>query len=366
MSERRLSAVDLFAGCGGLSLGLRNAGFKVAAAIEIDETASQTYKKNHPNTKLLTEDVQNVTAESLTRSVPRGGVSLLAACAPCQGFCSLTAKWGREDVRNELVLEVGRFVKELQPEAVFMENVPGLETRGQRLLTELLATLKAEGYYAQVRVIQMANHGIPQNRRRLVLLAGKGFVIPFPEATHHRDPAPDSGLKSWMTVRQAIQGNKAPLRLSAAHKLGGPQRVNWHVVRDLHEKTRKRLKAALPGKSWLDIDESLRPDCHQNGYSGFTNVYGRMAWDTIAGTITSGCTTPCKGRVGHPDRRRTTLSVREAATLQTFPKSYRFDTEKMEAVCEMIGNAVPPKFAEVIGLQIAMSLRQHLSAISRI
>jgi DNA (cytosine-5)-methyltransferase 1 len=137
------------------------------------------------------------------------------------------------------------------------------------------------------------------------------------------------------------------------------------VVRDLQERTRRRLKAAQPGKSWLSVEESLRPDCHRAGYNGFTNVYGRMNWDALAVTVTSGCTTPCKGRFGHPDRRRTTISVREAASLQTFPNSYAFLTDHMDAVCEMIGNAVPPEFAKLIGIQITKTLGEHYDALAR-
>ena len=137
------------------------------------------------------------------------------------------------------------------------------------------------------------------------------------------------------------------------------------MVRDLQEQTRRRLKAAYPGKSWLSVDESLRPECHQGDYNGFTNVYGRMSWDTVSVTVTSGCTTPCKGRFGHPDRRRTTISVREAACLQTFPRSYGFVTDHMDPVCEMIGNAVPPMFAKLIGTQIARTLREHYDALAR-
>lgn len=365
MRAARLTAVDLFAGCGGLSLGLRNAGFDVKAAVEIDATASKTYKRNHPKTHLVNDDLREVDPADLARKIPKGQLSLLAGCAPCQGFCSLTAKWGREDPRNRLVLQMARFVEALAPDAIFMENVPGLETRGKDLLDELLSLLRKAGYYAEVHVIQMANFGVPQNRRRLVLLAGRGFMIPFPAETHARVPKPDSGLHPWVTMRDAIYGWKAPVKLSQSWRKGGPKKANWHVVRDIQERTLQRLKAAVPGQTWLSIDEALRPDCHKGGYSGFTNVYGRMSWDTVSVTVTSGCTTPCKGRFGHPDRRRTTISVREAASLQTFPKTYKFDTEHMDDVCDMIGNAVPPAFARVIAKQIAETLGEHYEALAR-
>ena len=150
-----------------------------------------------------------------------------------------------------------------------------------------------------------------------------------------------------------------PVTLSRASKDGGPRQHNWHVVRDLQPQTKRRLQAATPGRTWLDIDESVRPECHRDGYTGFTNVYGRMAWEQTPVTMTGGCTTPCKGRFGHPDKRRTTISVREAALIQTFPADYRFETDFMDAVCDMIGNAVPPRFACLAAKQIRETLALH-------
>lgn len=148
-----------------------------------------------------------------------------------------------------------------------------------------------------------------------------------------------------------------PVTLRRALKSGGPEAHNWHVVRDLQAQTKVRLKAAQPGRTWLKVQESLRPRCHQDGYAGFTNVYGRMEWDQASPTITGGCTTPCKGRFGHPDKRRYTISVREAALLQTFPESYRFVTDQMDAVCDLIGNAVPPLYAKLAGRRLLAAIR---------
>lgn len=349
-------AIDLFSGCGGLSLGVRRAGFNVAAAIELDDVAAATYESNHPETHVLVRDIRSVTASQLLAKVQGRPVDLVMGCAPCQGFCSLTAKHHREDPRNRLVLEMARLVEQIRPRAVLMENVPGVLTRGANLFEEFLAHLQDAGYVAEARIVQMADYGVPQQRRRLVLLAGRGFKIPIPKATHARAPKPGSGLKPWVTVREALAGIPAAPSLTSAWRRGGPRSFNWHVVRDLQQRTKARLKAAKPGETWLSIDESLRPRCHQDGYTGFTNVYGRMAWDQAAPTITAGCTTPCKGRFGHPDRRRMTISVREAATLQTFPKSYRFETDEMDRACEMIGNAVPPRFAAALGRAIGQAL----------
>lgn len=171
MSRKSFTAVEIFSGGGGLAVGLREAGFETVAAVELEPHAAATFKANHPNVQVFRQDVRTVTGEML-ESLAGGKIDALAACPPCQGFSSLTSKWRREDDRNALVGEVGRLADELRPKAIMMENVPGLAQKGKPLFDALLDRLEGLGYETNWSVLQVADYGVPQRRRRLVMLAG--------------------------------------------------------------------------------------------------------------------------------------------------------------------------------------------------
>ena len=354
-----LTALDLFSGAGGLSLGLKNAGFRVVAGVEIDKAAIKTYKANHPKTKVLETDIRKVTGAEILKAAGVNHINLIAGCPPCQGFSTLTAKYHRTDPRDDLALEMARIVVELKPEMVMMENVPGLAKRGKPVLDEFIQMLEAEGYQVNYAVLQLANYGIPQTRRRFVLLAGKGFEIPIPQPTHAKAPTKDDELTPWLTTRDILTRIGKPLTLAEAQQLGGPKKHGWHIIGNVKAITLKRIKAVKPGKSRAALPKRLRPKCHKRSNEGFQNVYARMSWNQTPPTITGGCTSFCKGRFGHPKENRT-ISVREAALIQTFPPDYIFDTTFISSACDQIGNALPPKFAWLVAEQCLSSLDQTL------
>ncbi|WP_184280167.1 DNA cytosine methyltransferase [Brevundimonas vesicularis] len=346
-------AAELFSGGGGLAVGLRDAGVRPVAAVEVDRYAADTFALNHPDVKLFDRDIRTVTGKDLLDASPTRRIDILAACPPCQGFSTLTSKYKRDDERNGLVAEVGRLAAEALPQAIMMENVAGLAGRGKPILDRLIAQLIDLGYVVRYEILQVADYGVPQRRKRLVLLAGLGFSIDMPKATHDRDGR--NGLPRWRTVEDAILGHPAALDIQEAALLGGFAATNWHVVRRLGPENRARLAATEAGTHRSSLPIELRPKCHQNKPQGFGNSYGRMRWDQPSSTITAGCLSPSKGRFGHPEQLRT-ISLREAALLQTFPKDYKFPSGKIDGACSVIGNALPCLFAQQIANQVKRTI----------
>ncbi len=346
MKTEKPTAINVFCGSGSLSMGLKKAGFRLLAGIELDPEIAKTFRANHRRTKLIIKDVREIMGKEIFDLVGDSKIDLIAGCPPCQGFSQLTEKYKREDSRNFLILEMARLVAEVKPSLVMMENVAGIVTKGKPILDEFLERLKKLGYLVNMDVLQMADYGVPQSRRRFVLFAGRGFKVPLPCATHSRKGDTEKGLKPWVTLSEVIKDMPEPVTLSHAIKNGGPGKFNWHVVRDLKEVSMKRLEAMKEGDNRLVLPRELRPKCHKHRKRGFVNVYGRLRWDHVASTITSGCATPAMGRFGHPEKPRT-ISIREAALIQTFPENYKFDTRFIKRACNLVGNALPYKFAHL-------------------
>lgn len=353
-----LSSIDLFAGGGGLSEGMKQAGFSVLSAVENNPYAAETFRANNKGVVMFENDIRFVSGEEILKriEIKRGELDLLAGCPPCQSFSSLTRNYSEEDSRNSLIKEVSRLVRETMPKAIMIENVPGLAKRGQAFLNDFISDITGLGYKANFDVLQVANYGVPQDRRRFVLLAGLGFDIEIPKPTHSRKG--NKNTKPWVTVRDAIGDVDQPILLSEANRNGGGRKFNWNVIRNLTSINLKRLQYLKPGGPRYDIPDYLRPKCHQGVDKGFSNVYGRMSFENVSPTITCGCTVLSKGRFGHPVEDRT-ISVREAARLQTFPDSFSFESDYIDHVCQIIGNALPCEFARVMSNACREAIQKH-------
>jgi DNA (cytosine-5)-methyltransferase 1 len=288
-------------------------------------------------------------------------VDLVAGCPPCQGFTRLTESKRGRDKRNGLVRHYLRFVRAIRPKACMLENVPGLLTtkKGRKYFNELRKGLEDCGYHVSFEIAQLADYGIPQFRKRLVLLAGLKSSILIPKPTHCApDARPRLGRRPWKTVRDAIAKFSKPPRRSAVLKRRSALKWGWHYTRDISPIVRRRIMYALKhGRSRSTLPPSLRLACHARHPGGYNDVYGTMEWDRPSPTITSGCTNASKGRFGHPSQARA-LTAREAATLQTFPSTYRFRGSGIESVAAQIGNALPRQFAIATGKAILRSLRK--------
>ena len=338
----RLRAIDLFSGCGGLTLGLKQAGFNVIGAVEIDALAAETYAANHPEVKLWTKDIRKVTGAQMRRmlKLKKGQLDLLAGCPPCQGFSVMRTRNGNNrvrDQRNDLVFEFLRFVKALRPKTIMMENVPVLAEN--RRMMKIKKKLKAMGYESNGTpiVLNTAEYGVPQRRRRMILVCSRVGTIVLPV-----------GTKKRKTIHQAIGKLRKP------GKSGDP----LHDLKEKRDPKVVRLIKLIPknGGSRSDLPKRMHLPCHQKLESGFSDVYGRMRWDDVSPTITSGCVNPSKGRFLHPSQNRA-ITLREAALLQSFPRNYHFSLRGgKEAAALMIGNALPPAFIKKHALAIKASL----------
>jgi len=335
---KKHTAIDLFAGCGGLTLGLKLAGFKVLAAIENEKLAADTYKINHPRVHVCLSDIRAVPAKTLRKrlKLEKGDLDLLAGCPPCQGFSALRTRNGatqKRDHRNGLIGEMLRFIRAFQPKAVMMENVPGLADH--RSFKNLCRDLRRLGYVIEWDVKDARHYGVPQRRKRLILVAGYGFAIPLARES-----------RATRTVREAIGDLRRP----------GKSRDPLQNLVELRSEKIRNLIRAIPkdGGSRSDLPKSQQLDCHKRT-DGFSDVYGRMSWSEPAPTITGGCFNPSKGRFLHPSQNRA-ITLREAAILQTFPRRYHFPVgANKESVALMIGNALPPLFIQRHAAQIVKS-----------
>jgi DNA (cytosine-5)-methyltransferase 1 len=341
------TAIDLFCGAGGLTCGLKQAGFRVLAGIELLQIAAETYSANHHSTLLFQEDICNLSPREVMQALnlKPGELSLLAGCPPCQGFSTLRTRKKVSsvmDTRNDLIFEFLRWVKVFMPKCIMLENVPALAK--DKRIKIAMSQLKELGYHINdscLRIENIADYGIPQRRIRMILTASLYGYIHEPKK---------SAIKS--TVKDAIAN------LPKAGMSGDP----LHDLPTEYSEKSLKLFSLIPknGGSRADLPEEYWLECHKRYPNGFRDVYGRMRWDEVSPTITGGCVSASKGRFLHPEENRA-ITLREAALLQTFPKDYHFSLRRGKgSAALMIGNALPPMFIRQQGEVIA----EHLDSIS--
>lgn len=335
--RRPISAVDLFCGAGGLTYGLINAGIHVKAGIDLDPACRYPFEYNN-NCKFIHADIATVTGAALRRLFPANHLSLLAGCAPCQPFSPyMRGTDTTDDLEWGLLYGFSRLVATTRPHYVTMENVPDLGSK--KVFTDFLSELKQLGYETAWRSINCATLGVPQERYRLVLLASRIGPIQM--------PAPQWRAEDYRTVRDVI-GRLPRVRSGETHPADP-----LHCARGLSDLNLERLRASEPGGTWGDWPVRLRAPCHRKKSGGtYKSVYSRMEWDAPSPTITTQSYNFGTGRFGHPQQNRA-ITLREAAMLQSFPKSYKFvrykDDVQFSSLGRLIGNAVPPLLGRAIG-----------------
>jgi DNA (cytosine-5)-methyltransferase 1 len=318
----------------------------VLGGIDNDSDAGSTYRLNFPDAHFILSDIRHLGVDHVLSEFPLDRVDrlVLAACAPCQPFSKQRTIRRDDDDRVSLLMELGRFVDGLRPDAVLIENVPGIQTfdGDHGPLAEFLELIRELGYQDEVDTIEARSFGVPQHRSRLVVFSSRHGKPGFPKATHSPTAKPYATVRDWI-------GDLPPIAAGRAHGV-----VKNHRAHELSEMNLKRIRATPEGGGRLDWPKELWLDCHSGEYHGHTDVYGRLSWDAPASGLTTRCISYSNGRFGHPEQDRA-ISVREAACLQTFPQDFEF-TGNMASMARQIGNAVPVVLAEALGRHLAAHL----------
>lgn len=337
---RELRAIDLFCGVGGTTLGLKDAGFNVIGAIDCMKEAVEGYSQNHPKVKVWEGDIKKISVVSVMKelNIKKGDLDLLAGCPPCQGFSriKLTNKKKTYDERNDLVFQYIRFVKQMYPKTIMLENVPGL--MNDKRMDKIEKLLVSKGYDLDYKILDAADYSVPQRRKRFILIGSRVGKVNL--ARQHRQKK---------TVRDAIKF------LEKQHK------DELHNIRPRYSKKVLSIikKIKKDGGLRSDLPKIYHLPCHKKT-QGFKDVYGRMKWDDVAPTLTGGCTSASKGRFLHPEENRA-ITLREASILQGFPETYHFPLHNnKQSTATLIGNAFPPNFTKAHALELAKVLKQEV------
>ncbi|MGD9689149.1 MAG: DNA cytosine methyltransferase [Phycisphaerales bacterium] len=324
------TVLELFAGCGGMALGFKRAGYRTSVCVEWDAAACQTIRTN------ITERVAQCAIQEIER-FPRADV--VAGGPPCQGFSNLGERVPN-DPRNQLWRQYVRAVLDAKPKVFVLENVPPLLRSAEYV--ELCRLMTDAGYSVEGRVLNAADFGAPQTRKRAIVIGVREGTPSFPEPTHiepKRQHLLNSELKPWVTVRDAI--GDLPFE---------PTERNWHISRNPTPMSLERYRCIPPGGNRFYLPARLMPECWKKKTKGGTDLFGRLWWDRPSVTIRCEFYKPEKGRYLHPEAHRP-ITHREAARLQGFPDDFVFEGKRIEVGIQ-IGNAVPPQLAEAIARHV--------------
>lgn len=337
-----LKAVDFFCGGGGMTYGFRQAGINVIAGIDIDSKCRATYKANNKPVKFIRADIKKLSVKTLAR---RAGITqnddnlIFIGCSPCQFWSIIKTDKTKAEKSKNLLQDFQRFIAYFMPGFVVIENVPGIVSKPESPLADFISFLKSSGYESiEHRIIKVSDYGVPQGRKRFVLIASRAKKIIFPH------PVPDDSL----TVRNFIGDPDIFPPIEAGHIDSTPFS---HTASGLTETSLRRFKLTPHDggsrDSWKNTDLQIEVYKNKDGDKnfGFKDVYGRMSWDKVAPTITTKFFGISHGRFGHPEQDRA-ISIREGAALQTFPIDYVFKPKAISDKARLIGNAVPPELAK--------------------
>ena len=335
--------VDLFCGIGGLSYGLKSKGFVIKGGFDIDGTCQYAYEHNN-EAPFFNQDIKTVTGEQVQSLYSKNAIKVLAGCAPCQPFSSMShSKKEKDPEKYDLLYEFGRLIKDVRPDIVTMENVPQIMSfKLKPVFPDFLTLLNKLDYQVSFKVVYCPDYGIPQTRKRLALIASKGNKIEFIQPTHNK--------KEYVTVGDVIR-NLPPINAGE-----GDPHDPLHRAVSLSPLNMRRMIATPYGGSWRDWPEDLLLECHKKDTGKtYGSVYGRLVWEKPASTMTTECTGFGNGRFAHPIQNRA-ITPREAAIFQSFPMDYKFFADESSVsvtkAARYIGNAVPPRLGEVIAESI--------------
>lgn len=354
--NRELSVVDLFCGIGGLSHGLQQSGLKIIAGVDSDPLCKYAFSNNTEGQFICTQ-AENINSDFIANLYDKDSIRVLAGCAPCQPFSTYSRRKvpganANSDTRWSLLYTFSDLISQISPDIVTMENVSSLKTFQQgKVLDDFVSHLENQEYSVSVNLVYCPDYGIPQKRRRLVLLASRFGPISM--------IAPSHSPENYLTVRGAI-GHLPELSHGQTDF-----RDPLHRASRLSKLNLTRIRNSIPGGSWRDWDVELRADCHlKKSGKSYPSVYGRMEWDAPSPTLTTQFFGFGNGRFGHPEQDRA-ISLREAALLQTFPNDYEFVPKghqvSMKHLGRHIGNAVPPLLGRAIGGSIINHVQNDLS-----